>query len=94
MACTSAPGGSPTAAGCTAGACWLGRAATRCSTASSRRAHPKLFAELATGTGARPTCRGARKLLYPYIYGGRKRRAFKPKLKELLDRVGFWTLRR
>ncbi|HEX5910702.1 MAG TPA: glycosyltransferase family A protein [Thermoleophilaceae bacterium] len=58
-----------------------------------KAAHPKLFADIDRYRRESDLPR-SRKLLYPYIYGGRKRRAFEPKLKELLDRVGFWTLRR
>lgn len=32
--------------------------------------------------------------LYPIVYGGRRRFAFEPKIKEMLDKLGVWTLRR
>jgi glycosyltransferase involved in cell wall biosynthesis len=35
-----------------------------------------------------------RKLAYPVVYGPRRRLAFEAKLKEMLDRLGIWTLRR
>lgn len=35
-----------------------------------------------------------RKALYPIVYGGRRRYAWEPRVKALLDRVGVWTMRR
>jgi glycosyltransferase involved in cell wall biosynthesis len=35
-----------------------------------------------------------RKLLYPIVYGGRRRLRFERRVKRLLDRIGVWTLRR
>ena len=35
-----------------------------------------------------------RKLLYPIVYGGRRRLPFERRVKRLLDRIGVWTLRR
>ena len=35
-----------------------------------------------------------RKLLYPVVYGGRRRFGIERRLKRLLDRAGLWTLRR
>ena len=35
-----------------------------------------------------------RKLLYPIVYGGRRRFGWEQHVKSLLDRVGVWTLRR
>lgn len=58
-----------------------------------RAAHPRLFADIAEHR-RRSDLSSTRKLLYPVIYGGRKRRSFEPKLKALLDRSGVWTLRR
>jgi glycosyltransferase involved in cell wall biosynthesis len=58
-----------------------------------RTDHPRLFSELprhrrASSLGA------ARKLLYPVVYGGRRRFAVERRVKAALDRLGIWTLRR
>jgi glycosyltransferase involved in cell wall biosynthesis len=58
-----------------------------------RADHPQLFERLAhhrIHSGLSP----ARKRLYPVVYGGRRRFGFEPKVKEALDRIGVWTLRR
>lgn len=58
-----------------------------------RRDHPRLFAELPSHrrrSGLHP----ARKLLYPVVYGGRRRYGWESRIKALLDRAGVWTLRR
>lgn len=58
-----------------------------------RADHPRLFAELPAhrrGSNLHP----ARKLLYPFVYGGRRRFAWESRVKDALDRIGVWTLRR
>jgi glycosyltransferase involved in cell wall biosynthesis len=57
-----------------------------------RREHPGLFANLATNRRA-SRLSIARKLIYPLLYGGRRRFRFEGKVKAWLDRVGIWTLR-
>ena len=55
--------------------------------------HPKLFAELPRHR--RHTSLGRlTKLLYPIVYGGRRRFPWEARVKALLDRLGLWTLRR
>jgi glycosyltransferase involved in cell wall biosynthesis len=58
-----------------------------------RREHGRLFEELRAHRKA-SDLHPFRKLVYPLVYGGRRRLAFEPKLKVLLDRAGIWTLRR
>ena len=58
-----------------------------------RSDHATLFA----GAGrhrSHSTLGPARRLLYPLVYGGRRRFGFEPKLKGWLDQLGIWTLRR
>jgi glycosyltransferase involved in cell wall biosynthesis len=57
-----------------------------------RREHPRLFADLAAHR-RRSSLSPSRKLLYPVIYGGRRRYRFEGKVKAWLDRTGIWTLR-
>lgn len=58
-----------------------------------RRLHPRLFASL--GQHRRESDLGRmRKRLYPFVYGGRRRYGFEPRIKRALDRLGIWTLRR
>jgi glycosyltransferase involved in cell wall biosynthesis len=59
---------------------------------SLRQEHPRLFAELATHRRSSNLSRG-RKLLYPALYGGRRRFRFERRIKRWLDRAGIWTLR-
>jgi glycosyltransferase involved in cell wall biosynthesis len=58
-----------------------------------REEHGRLFEELRAHRKA-SDLHPFRKLVYPLVYGGRRRLAFEPKLKVLLDRAGIWTLRR
>jgi glycosyltransferase involved in cell wall biosynthesis len=58
-----------------------------------RDTHPALFANVRSHR-ARSDLSPARRALYPIVYGRRRRFAFEPKLKGLLDRMGVWTLRR
>ena len=60
--------------------------------AALRREHPRLFAELPAHRRASELSR-ARKLLYPVLYGGRRRFPFEQRVKTWLDRAGIWTLR-
>ena len=55
--------------------------------------HPELFNRLGEYRRA-SDMPAARKLAYPYVYGGRTRRPFERRVKKALDRVGLWTLRR
>ena len=58
-----------------------------------RGAHPRLFSSL--GVHRRESDLPAiRKLLYPAVYGGRRRFGFEVRVKKILDRLGVWTLRR
>jgi hypothetical protein len=57
------------------------------------RLHAGLFAGLAEHR-RNSSLSVARKLLYPIVYGGRRRLRFEPLLKRGLDRIGVWTLRR
>jgi glycosyltransferase involved in cell wall biosynthesis len=57
-----------------------------------REVHPHLFGELATHRRASSLSQW-RKLLYPLIYGGRRRFRFERRVKAWLDRAGIWTLR-
>jgi glycosyltransferase involved in cell wall biosynthesis len=58
-----------------------------------RARHPALFANL-SGHRRRSDLGRVRALLYPYVYGGRRRWLAERQLKAALDRVGIWTLRR
>lgn len=58
-----------------------------------RRRHPSLFADIRAHR-RRSDLSPIRKLLYPFIYGGRPRFAFEARIKAWLDRCGIWTLRR
>lgn len=70
----------------------------------AKRVHPRLYARLRDdhptlfGDLARHRRRSAlhpiRKLLYPVVYGRRRRFSWEPRVKALLDRAGIWTLRR
>jgi len=72
--------------------------------AGAKRRHPELFRALRDGhpelyaqVGRHRRASGLsalRKLLYPYVYGPRRRFRFEPRLKRALDRLGIWTLRR
>ena len=55
--------------------------------------HPRLFASLAAHR-KRSDLHRARKLLYPIVYGGRRRFGWETRVKAGLDKVGVWTLRR
>lgn len=57
-----------------------------------RREHPGLFSELAAHRRASQLS-PARKLIYPVLYGGRRRYRFERRVKAWLDRAGVWTLR-
>jgi glycosyltransferase involved in cell wall biosynthesis len=57
-----------------------------------RREHPRLFDELPAHRHA-SSLSPLRKLLYPMLYGGRRRYPFERRIKAWLDRVGIWTLR-
>jgi glycosyltransferase involved in cell wall biosynthesis len=58
-----------------------------------RAAHPRLFADLGAHRRASDLAPG-RRLLYPLVYGARRRFPFEARIKRLLDRAGIWTLRR
>lgn len=58
-----------------------------------RRAHPRLFADLARHRRRSPMP-WRRKLLYPIVYGGRRRTQAELHVKRWLDRHRLWTLRR
>jgi glycosyltransferase involved in cell wall biosynthesis len=58
-----------------------------------RARHPRLFSELRDHR-RRSDLGALRKMLYPHVYGGRRRFAFEPRVKRWLDRLGIWTLRR
>lgn len=58
-----------------------------------KRRHPQLFADIKAHR-RRSDMSAARKLLYPVVYGGRRRFAVERHLKALLDRGRIWTLRR
>jgi hypothetical protein len=55
--------------------------------------HPRLFADLPRHR-RESDMPARRKLLYPLVYGGRRRFAVENKLKAVLDRAGLWTLKR
>ena len=58
-----------------------------------RSAHPRLFADLARHRRRSPMP-WRRKLLYPFVYGGRRRTQAELGVKRWLDRHRLWTLRR
>jgi glycosyltransferase involved in cell wall biosynthesis len=58
-----------------------------------RSSHPGLFENVRTHR-VQSDLSWARRLLYPLVYGRRRRFSFEPKVKSLLDRIGLWTLRR
>ena len=58
-----------------------------------RADHQALFANLREHR-RRSDLSPVRKLAYPFVYGGRRRLPFEPRVKALLDRYGVWTLRR
>jgi glycosyltransferase involved in cell wall biosynthesis len=58
-----------------------------------RELHPRLFGDLREHR-RRSELAPLRKLLYPVVYGGRRRFAFEGHVKTALDRLGVWTLRR
>ena len=58
-----------------------------------RAAHPRLFDSLPEHRRQSDLSR-IRKLLYPAVYGGRRRFPFEARVKAALDRLGIWTLRR
>ena len=58
-----------------------------------RGRHQRLFEEIRAHRAASPMGAG-KKLLYPYVYGGRRRFAFERPIKRGLDTVGVWTRRR
>lgn len=58
-----------------------------------REDHPDLFASLRAHR-KRSDLEPTRKLLYPIVYGGRRRFGWETRVKAALDRLGIWTLRR
>jgi glycosyltransferase involved in cell wall biosynthesis len=58
-----------------------------------RKDHPELFRQLADYR-ERSALSTVRKVLYPIVYGGRRRYRWESHVKSLLDRLGIWTLRR
>jgi glycosyltransferase involved in cell wall biosynthesis len=58
-----------------------------------RAGHPQLFSDLAAHR-RRSDLSPLRKLLYPFVYGDRRRLGRARALKPWLDRAGIWTLRR
>jgi len=58
-----------------------------------RADHPGLFAEL-NEHRRRSRLHPVRKRLYPIVYGGRPRFAWEPRVKNLFERLGIWTLQR
>jgi glycosyltransferase involved in cell wall biosynthesis len=58
-----------------------------------RSSHPGLFDNVRTHRKRSDLSR-SRRLLYPVVYGRRRRFSFEPRVKSLLDRFGLWTLRR
>ena len=58
-----------------------------------RGEHRHLFAELREHRRTSESSR-VRKLLYPLVYGGRRRFRVESRIKTVLDRLGIWTLRR
>jgi len=61
--------------------------------AQIRAAHPAIYGRLAEHR-RRSDLPAVRKLLYPYVYGGRRRFPTEQHAKNALDRAGIWTLRR
>jgi hypothetical protein len=57
-----------------------------------RREHPRLFEQVPQHRRA-SSLSPLRKLLYPIVYGGRRRFRFERRAKAWLDRIGLWTLR-
>jgi glycosyltransferase involved in cell wall biosynthesis len=57
-----------------------------------RREHPSLFDELPAHRRA-SSLSAPRKLIYPLLYGARRRFPFERRVKTWLDRAGIWTLR-
>lgn len=55
--------------------------------------HPLLFRDLRKNRAA-SDLGTVRKLVYPVLYGGRRRYGFESAINRLLDRLGIWTLRR
>jgi glycosyltransferase involved in cell wall biosynthesis len=55
--------------------------------------HPRLFGELATHRRQSPL-HPLRKRLYPIVYGKRPRFAWDYRIKNLLERLGIWTVQR
>jgi glycosyltransferase involved in cell wall biosynthesis len=55
--------------------------------------HPQLFRNIRAHR-ERSALSTARKVLYPIVYGGRRRYRWEAHVKTLLDRLGIWTLRR
>lgn len=58
-----------------------------------RLGHPRLFADITRHRRASPMP-WRRKVLYPFVYGGRPRTQAELRLKRWLDRHRLWTLRR
>jgi hypothetical protein len=58
-----------------------------------RADHPRLFAEVKANRG-NSNLHPARKLLYPFVYGGRRRFPWEPRVKTLLERLRVWTVQR
>ncbi len=58
-----------------------------------RSNHPEVFGEIRRHRQASDLSL-QRKVLYPLVYGSRRRFSFEPRVKRLLDRIGVWTLRR
>ena len=58
-----------------------------------RAAHPQIFSSLHEHRQGSDLSL-ARKLLYPVVYGGRRRFSFEAGVKSLLDKARVWTLRR
>ena len=55
--------------------------------------HPGLFDHVESHR-RRSDLSPVRRVLYPLVYGGRRRFPFEPRVKAALDRIGIWTLRR
>lgn len=58
-----------------------------------RQRHPQLFGNLAVHRRTSDLS-AVRRAAYPLVYGGRPRFRFEPVIKDALDRLHFWTLRR
>ena len=61
--------------------------------AQLRNDHPRLFGDLAAHRERSQLSR-TRKVLYPIVYGSRRRHGWERRVKSMLDRAGVWTLRR